>query len=143
MSKPLQKNWTVYFDHAAVATREHEKLKRVLSILGLVDCGSEDIPSQGVVTHFLKPSPSAPAVEILEIVDPQGVVAKFIDKKGPGIHHLSFRVSALDELSNELRAQGIRLVYEKSMPGAHKTWVNFIHPESTGGVLIEISEKTP
>lgn len=134
--------WAVYLDHAAVATREPEKLKRVLAILGLTDTGSEAVPSQGVVTHFLKPKPSEPAVEILEVTDAQGTVARYLDKKGPGIHHLSFMVTAIDALSAELKAQGVRLVYDSPRPGAHHTRVNFIHPESTGGILIEIAEKS-
>lgn len=141
MSKQHTRPWAVFFDHAAVATREPAKLKRVLGIIGLDDAGSENVASQGVLTHFLKPESSQPAVEILEVTDPQGVVAKFLDKKGPGIHHLSFLVTNLKALMAELRAQGVRLVYDDAKPGAHHTRVNFIHPESTGGILIEISEK--
>lgn len=140
-SKSSKRPWSVRLDHAAVATRDPEKLKRVLGLLGLEDTGSEAVPSQGVVTHFLKPEESRPAVEILEVTDAAGVVAKFLDKKGPGIHHLSFMVEGLDALSEELKAQGVRLVYDGAKPGAHRTRVNFIHPESTGGILIEISEK--
>lgn len=116
-------------------------MKRVLGIMGLTDAGSEPVPSQGVITHFLKPAASQPAVEILEVTDPQSTVAKFMDKKGPGIHHLSFMVTELDALSTELKTQGVRLVFDSPKPGAHNTRVNFIHPESTGGILIEISEK--
>ena len=137
-----KRTWDVYFDHAAVATRDPGKLSRVLSIIGLADAGSEPVPSQGVVTHFLKPLASEAAVEILEVTDPQGVVGKYLEKKGPGIHHLSFRVTDLEALMTELRKQGVRLTYETSKPGAHQTRVNFIHPESTGGILIEISEKS-
>lgn len=133
--------WAVSFDHAAVATRDPAKLKRVLALIGLSDEGSEAVPSQGVVTHFLKPEKSAPAVEILEVTDPQGTVAKYLDKKGPGIHHLSFLVTDLDALCAELRTAGVRLIYDEAKPGAHHTRVNFIHPESTGGILIEVSEK--
>ncbi len=133
--------WSVYFDHAAVATRDPAKLSRVLSIIGLDDAGQEAVPSQGVVTHFLKPLASEAMVEILEVTDPQGVVGKYLEKKGPGIHHLSFRVTDLEALMSELLKQGVRLTYDTSKPGAHNTRVNFIHPESTGGILIEISEK--
>ena len=132
----------VTFDHAAVATDQVEKLKRVLKLIGLTDEGSEQVSSQGIVAHFLKPNAGQSMVEVLEVADPQGTVAKFLAKKGPGVHHLSFRVSSdLEGLCVELKAQGIRLVYEKPQPGAHQTKVNFIHPESTGGVLIEISQK--
>ncbi|MBI3543761.1 MAG: VOC family protein [Deltaproteobacteria bacterium] len=138
---PKKRPWSIVLDHAAVATREPEKLKRVLAILGLDDAGSEAVASQGVVTHFLRPAASEPAVEILEVTDPLGVVGKYLDKKGAGIHHLSFMVSDLDALTAELRAQGVRLTYDTAKPGAHRTRVNFIHPESTGGILIEVSEK--
>lgn len=139
--KVSSRSWSVSFDHAAVATREPHKLKHVLSILGLIDEGSEPVPSQGVVTHFLRPEPGVPMIEILEPTDPQGVIEKFLARKGPGIHHLSFRVTRLDELCVALRQENIRLVYDSPRPGAHHTRVNFIHPESCGGILIEISEK--
>ncbi|MEW6058184.1 MAG: VOC family protein [Bdellovibrionota bacterium] len=141
MSDATKKPWTVTLDHAAVATREPQKLKQLLLWLGLEDCGDELVASQGIRTHFIKPSKSEPSVEILEVVDNKSTVAKFLEKKGPGIHHLSFLVTNLDALSADLRARGVRLVYAEPQPGAHKTRVNFIHPESTGGVLIEISEK--
>src|SRR4051812_27496388 len=98
-----KKPWAVSFDHAAIATRDPEKLKHVLQVIGLLDNGSEPVPSQGVCTHFLKAEKSDTSVEILEVLDPQGTVAKYLDKKGPGIHHISFMVTALDALSSELR----------------------------------------
>ena len=143
MSKTTR-TWAVSFDHAAIATRDPEKLKRVLEIIGLIDTGVEDVPSQGVKTHFLKPEQnqvSTTVVEILEVADPQGTVAKYLDKKGPGIHHISFMATELDALCDELRRQGVRLIYDSPRSGAHHTRVNFIHPESTGGILIEVSEK--
>lgn len=135
------KSWAVFFDHAAVATREPEKLKHVLRLLGLSDDGAEAVPSQGVTTHFLRPLASTPSVEILEVIDAQGVVAKFLDKKGPGIHHLSFQVTDIAAASEALKRQSVRLIYDAPKTGAHNARVNFIHPESTGGILIEISEK--
>ena len=136
--------WRVRLDHAAVATHDPQKLKRVLALLGLDDEGSEPVPSQGVITHFSKPAASEPRIEILESTDPNGVVAKFLEKKGPGIHHLSFMIEegTLETLEQSLRTNSIRLVYKTPQVGAHHTRVNFIHPESTGGILIEIAEKT-
>lgn len=135
------RTWAVSFDHAAIATNDSEKLKKVLGIIGLLDSGTEPVPSQGVTTHFLRPEPGHTAVEILEVTDPQGTVAKYLQKKGPGIHHISFMVTKLDDLCAALRASGVRLTYDAPRPGAHNTRVNFIHPESTGGILIEVSEK--
>lgn len=133
--------WTVSFDHAAIATREPEKLKRVLTIIGLNDEGVESVVSQGVKTHFLRPDASHACVEILEVTDPQGVVAKYLDRRGAGIHHISFMVTGLEALCEELRRQSVRLVYEQPRTGAHQMKVNFVHPESTGGILLEVSEK--
>lgn len=128
-------------DHAAIATRDPEKLKKIFKLLGLEDGGTEPVPSQGVLTHFQNPKAGTPKIEILEPTDSTGPVAKYLDKKGVGIHHLSFMVDGLDELCGELRKNSVRLIYDSSQTGAHGTRVNFIHPESTGGVLIEISEK--
>jgi methylmalonyl-CoA/ethylmalonyl-CoA epimerase len=78
----------------------------------------------------------------LETIDPEGVVAKFIQKKGPGIHHLAFEVGQgeLEYLSEKLKKEGYRLIYDRSQSGAHGMKVNFIHPGSAGGILIELTE---
>ena len=140
----MKSTWTVTFDHAAIAIEDPTKLSRVLELIGLKSAGSELVASQGVKTHFLKARTGETCVEVLETVDPEGVIAKYLKKRGPGIHHLSFQVegkSALDAVCELLTQNGVRLVYSKSQLGAHGTRVNFIHPESTGGILIEISEK--
>ena len=136
-----KRNWTVFFDHAAVATESPEKLKFVLGELGLHDNGSEDVASQGVRTYFLKTPAHEANIELLEVLDPNGVVAKFLAKRGAGVHHLSFLVSDIEGVTAHLLSKKIRLVYEKAKPGAHHTLVNFIHPESTGGVLLEFAQK--
>lgn len=68
-------------------------------------------------------------------------MAQFIAKKGPGIHHLCFRVPDVNALCEKLRKEQIRLIYDAPQPGAHGALVNFIHPASAGGVLIELSQK--
>lgn len=137
-----QNPWAVFFDHVAIATNEPEQLKAILAAIGLLDHGSESVASQAVLTHFLRPANcSEPQVEVLEPTDPNSVIKKFLDKRGPGIHHLCFRVDRLDELTEKLKGMGVRLVYAEARPGAHETRVNFIHPDSAGGILIEISEK--
>ena len=132
-------------DHVAIACLDPEKLKRVLAIIGCEDKGTEVVPTQEVVTHFLKPEYNEKQqVTLLELLVPttkDSVIAKFLDKKGPGFHHISFQVKNLEKLMALLLKNNVRLVYEKQQEGAHSTRVNFIHPESTGGILIEISEK--
>ena len=73
-------------------------------------------------------------------IDETSVIAKFLDKRGPGIQQLAVRVSDLDGLSNRLRSQGARLVYETPRRGTANSRINFIHPKDAGGVLIELVE---
>ena len=129
-------------DHIGVAVADLPGLKKLFSILGLKTDHVEDVPEQGVKTHFLPLPPAQGHIELLEVTDPTGTVAKFIQKRGPGIHHLSFLVKRgeLDPLCAQLGASGYRLIYDKPTPGAHAMRINFIHPASAGGILIELME---
>ncbi len=73
-------------------------------------------------------------------LDESSVIAKFLDKRGPGIHQLAYRVSDLEALTERLRDQGIRLVYDVPGRGTANSRINFIHPKDAGGVLIELVE---
>jgi methylmalonyl-CoA epimerase len=129
-------------NHIGIAVRDLPGMKKLFSILGLESGHVEAVPDQGVVTHFL-PLPKVQGhLELLEVTDPQGTVAKFIEKKGPGIHHLSFLLAAgeLEPLCARLKAEGYRLIYGAPRPGAHQMRINFIHPASAGGILIEVME---
>jgi methylmalonyl-CoA/ethylmalonyl-CoA epimerase len=129
-------------NHIGIAANNLPALKKVFSLLGLEISHSEAVQDQGVVTHFL-PLPLQPtALEFLEVSDPAGTVAKFIEKRGPGIHHLSFMVKKgeLDPLCAKMKSQGMKLTYETPRPGAHAMRMNFIHPSSAGGILIELME---
>lgn len=145
----MPKNWSVTLDHAAIASNQLEPLMKVLSILGLGFTGEEEVASQKVKTKFFKPGNSTTNIELLQPTSSDSTIAKYLEKKGAGIHHLSFMVhgastsegTALDSLCSELKRQGIRLIYDAPQPGAHHTRVNFIHPASAGGILIEVSEK--
>jgi len=137
VSKPL-----VHLNHIGVAVNKLPEMEKLFSILGLSISHSEPVPEQGVNTHFL-PLPSKPtAIEFLEVLDPQGTVSKFIEKKGPGIHHLSFETEQgmLDSLCADLKQSGYRMIYDTPKKGAHSMRINFIHPASAGGILIELME---
>jgi methylmalonyl-CoA/ethylmalonyl-CoA epimerase len=137
----------IHLNHIGIAVKEPEALARVMALLGFSKSHVEDVPEQGVRTHFIPlrqgVRPEAAQVEILEVLDPAGTVARFLESRGPGVHHLSFEVSRgeLDPLCDELRAAGIQMTYESPRAGAHGMRVNFIHPKSTGGVLLEVMEK--
>jgi methylmalonyl-CoA epimerase len=131
-------------NHIGIAVANLPEVKKLFSILGMDVAHVEAVPDQGVKTHFLPfcVEASSSHLELLEITDPEGAVAKFIQKRGPGVHHLSFRVEKgqLDSLCANLRAEGYRLIYDAPRAGAHQMRVNFIHPASAGGMLIEVME---
>ena len=131
-------------NHIGVAVSRLPEMTRLFGLLGLAVNHVEAVADQGVNTHFL-PLPQAPVnLELLEVTDPQGTVARFIEKRGPGIHHLSFEVARgeLDPLCAKLRSEGLRLTYDSPQAGAHRMRINFIHPASAGGILIELMERS-
>ena len=83
------------------------------------------------------------AVQLMAPLDDSSVIAKFLDKRGPGIQQIAYRVSDLDQLSDRLREQGVRLVYESPRRGTANSRINFIHPKDAGGVLIELVQPAP
>jgi methylmalonyl-CoA epimerase len=80
-------------------------------------------------------------LELLQSTEPDGQIAKFIQKRGQGIHHIALEVDDIQEELDRLRANGLRLINEKPYLNAHKEWVAFIHPKSTYGILIELVQK--
>jgi methylmalonyl-CoA/ethylmalonyl-CoA epimerase len=130
----------VHLDHIAIAVKEIAKAKRLYEDLGFTfDPHMEKVEEQGVLTAFAKVEGRA-SIELLEPLSSESPIAKFIEKKGEGIHHLCFKVEDVEASAIELRAKGYILLYDKAQKGAHHCLVNFIHPKSTGGVLIEISQ---
>ena len=129
-------------DHLGIAVRAPEELRKLFGILGLAVTHQERVAEQGVDTHFLALPPVTAHLELLEPFDSNSTIGKFLEKRGPGIHHLAFRVpkGRLDSLSAELTGAGYRLIYPEARPGAHQMRVNFIHPSTAGGLLIEIME---
>lgn len=134
---------SIHLNHIGVAVQNLPEMRKLFALLGLKVTGTEPVPDQGVTTHFLPFPAGVASIELLEVTDPEGTVAKFIAKRGPGIHHLSFTVDTgrLDPLCAELRAAGIRLIYDAPKRGAHAMRINFIHPASAGGMLLEVMEK--
>jgi len=130
-------------NHIGIAVSDLPKMQELFSILGLSASHSEKVSTQGVMTHFLPLPVVQSNLELLEPLDKQaGAVAQFIQKRGPGIHHLSFAVERgeLENLCVKLKTAGFRLIYDQPQPGAHGMRVNFVHPASAGGILIEVME---
>ena len=98
----------------------------------------EEVESEKVRTAFFKNGETK--VELLESIEPDGVIAKFIEKKGEGIHHIAFEVENIDKEMTRLQEEGFVLVNEKAKKGADNKLVCFVHPKDTNGVLIEICQ---
>jgi len=126
-------------DHVAIAVNSLDERIKVWSDLGLkFEAGREVVQDQGVTTAFA-PIDAHGHIELLEPMSPETPIGKFIASKGEGIHHLCFKVSDVALKQAEMEAKGYRFIYPQARPGAGGCMVNFIHPKTTGGVLIEIS----
>lgn len=97
---------------------------------------TETVESEKVNTAFFQTGPNK--VELLESSDPDGVIARFIEKKGEGLHHVAFAVEDIEAEMKRLQAEGFVLLNEKPKAGADNKWVCFLHPKHTNGVLIEL-----
>ena len=130
---------TTRLDHIGIAVRSLEAA-RIYEVLGLAVQHTEVVETQKVKTAFLSVGDSN--LELLEPTSPDSPIAKFIEKRGEGIHHICLRVDNIEEHLERLKAEGYRLVNEAPVPGAHGCRVAFLHPSAGNGVLIELSEKT-
>jgi methylmalonyl-CoA/ethylmalonyl-CoA epimerase len=127
-------------DHLGVAVKSLDKGKAFWTdILGLAFEGAETVEAQKVTTAFFPVGESE--VELLESTAPDGPITRYIEKKGEGIQHIAFRVENIDEALEELKEKGVRLIDETPRMGAGGARIAFLHPKSTGGVLVELCEK--
>lgn len=100
---------------------------------------TERVDSEKVNTAFFRQGESK--VELLESTDPDGVIARFIEKKGEGLHHIAFEVADIGAEMERLRKEGFQLLSDQPRPGADNKWVCFLHPKTTGGVLVELCQE--
>ena len=127
-------------DHIGIAVRSIEKASELFSnLLGLKVTGEERVEGQKVKVAFLPLGDSE--LELLESTEPEGPIARFIEKKGEGIHHIAFRVDNIEKTLEKLKKEGVRLIDEKPRYGAGGAKIAFLHPKDTNGILIELSER--
>lgn len=127
-------------DHIGVAVSNlEEALKIYTEVLGLKLHGTEVVEEQKVRVAFVPVGDTE--IELLESTDPEGPIAKFIEKRGQGMQHIAFRVDDIDEALERMRQKGVRLIDEKPRYGAGGARIAFLHPKSTGGVLVELCER--
>lgn len=125
-------------DHVGVAVPSIDSALGIYEALGLAEAKREVVPGQKVTVAFLPVGESR--VELLEPTSPDSPVAKFLEKRGGGVHHLCFAVDDLEAALADLSRKGYRLIHSHPVPGADGKRVAFLHPEAGGGVLIELSE---
>ncbi|MBW2576177.1 MAG: methylmalonyl-CoA epimerase [Deltaproteobacteria bacterium] len=127
-------------DHLGIAVNSIEDGKKFWTdALGLEFEGSETVEEQKVTTAFFPVGESE--VELLESTAPDGPIAKFLEKKGQGIHHVAFRVENIEAALSELKEKGVRLIDEKPRKGAGGAKIAFLHPKATNGILVELCER--
>ena len=107
-------------------------------VLGMEFEGTEVVVEQKVKVAFFAVGESR--IELLEPTADDSPVAKFLEKNGPGVHHVAYEVADLEQRLNALKAEGIRLIDESPRTGAHNTRIAFMHPKASGGVLTELCE---
>lgn len=139
----------VSIDHVGVAVRDlDEAIEWYARTFGLVVTHREVNESQGVHEAMLVPgalaaagtTTSAAAIQLLAPLDETSTIAKFLDRHGPGMQQLAYRVTDLEAVSAHLRAQGLRLLYDVPRRGTADSKINFIHPKDSGGILVELVE---
>jgi methylmalonyl-CoA/ethylmalonyl-CoA epimerase len=110
------------------------------SVLGLVLLHREENPDQGVAEAMLAPpgAEQGAQVQLLAPLSEQSALARFLDRSGPGLQQLAFRVKDIDHAASVLRGKGLRLLYDAARTGTGGSRINFVHPKDTGGVLIEL-----
>lgn len=129
-------------DHIGIAVSDlPASLAFFRDVLGLHVELSEEIASQQVRAHFLAAGQST--LEMLEPTAPESPIARFLEKRGPGMHHVALRVDDIDAALGHLRSRGIRLIDDQPRPGAEGALVAFIHPSAAHGVLVELKQPAP
>jgi methylmalonyl-CoA/ethylmalonyl-CoA epimerase len=129
-----------YIEHIGIAVENlEESIKYYEEILGLECYAIEEVADQKVKTAFFLVGQTK--IELLESTDPQGPIGKFVEKKGPGIHHIAFAFDNAAEALDDAAAKGIRLIDKKPRKGAEGLNIGFLHPKSTFGVLTEFCSK--
>ena len=128
-------------DQVSVAVADLDDATRVYeTLLGLKAGHDETVADQGVTTRFFPVANTMTVVEALLPTGPDTPVGKFLQKRGPGVHHIAFRVDDLDAELARLKGLGVRLIDESPRLGAEGKRIAFLHPKETGGVLIELCE---
>ena len=127
-------------EHLGIAVNNMEDSNALFEkLLGVAPYKQEAVASEGVNTSFFQNGPNK--IELLASIDPTGPIAKFLEKKGEGIHHVAFEVDDIVAEMARLKSEGFTLLNERPKKGADNKWVAFVHPKSSNGVLVELCQE--
>ena len=127
-------------EHIGIAVKDiNESNSLFEKLFGEAHYKMETVKSEHVKTSFFKVGDNK--IELLEATDEDSAIAKFIKKKGEGIHHIAFEVEDIKKEAKRLEKEGFRILNEKPKKGADNKWVVFLHPKSTNGVLVELCQE--
>jgi methylmalonyl-CoA/ethylmalonyl-CoA epimerase len=128
-------------DHVGIAVPDLDvAIAFYENAFGIVSVHEETNTEQGVREAMLAVGDGTTRIQLLAPLTPDSTIARFIDRSGPGMQQIAYTVSDIDAVSAELRARGLRLLYEAPRHGTAGSRVNFIHPKDAGGVLVELVE---
>ncbi len=126
-------------EHIGIAVKNLEAGNALFEkLLGKKHYKTEEVVSEKVITSFFKNGPNK--IELLGATAPDSPIAKFLEKRGEGIHHIAFEVEDIEAEMERLREEGFRLLNEKPKKGADNKLVCFVHPKTAGGVLVELCQ---
>ena len=127
-------------EHIGIAVKDLKVSNKLFKALfGKRHYKSEEVESEGVKTSFFKIGESK--IELLEATDEESPIAKFLEKRGEGIHHIAYDVDDIKAEVKRLKAEGFNILNETPRRGADNKWVVFLHPKSTNGVLVELCQE--
>jgi methylmalonyl-CoA/ethylmalonyl-CoA epimerase len=127
-------------EHIGIAVKDIEVSNKLFaSLFGEKHYKEEEVVSEGVKTSFFKTGPNK--IELLQATNPESPIAKFINTKGEGVHHIAFAVSDIKAEIERLKKEGFIVLNETPKKGADNKWVAFLHPKTTNGVLIELCQE--
>lgn len=127
-------------EHIGIAVKDLETSNTLFEqLLGVPPYKQESVASEGVTTSFFKAGPNK--IELLEASTEDSPIAKFLEKKGEGIHHIAFSVDDIESEIERLKGEGFRMIHEKPKAGADNKLIAFLHPKGTNGVLVELCQE--
>ena len=127
-------------EHLGIAVKSLEESNQLFKkLLGVAHYKVEEVESEGVKTSFFQVGETK--IELLEATKPESPIAKFIEKKGEGIHHMAFDVDDIESEIDRLKGEGFQVINETPKNGADNKRIVFLHPKTTNGVLVELCEE--